>query len=686
MNGSDDKNLFDELYREAEIEWNPFLVEAYKDTKFFVGNQWSDADKSYLKSEGRAAYVYNKSRTIINQICGYQRRNRMASVCQPREYNDTEYSDFLTDILLYNMQKCGGYQVLSEAFQGALVAGLNMLSLWMDYSEDLVNGQIKISREPFNSFLIDPYFTKQDLSDCRYIMRRRYVDKDTAKLLIKGKDKFIDELNPGISDGKFTYMTYARRAENAGLLRYDELWQRTSKKAYIIIDEMNKQSIKWAGTKKELDELKKQFPFIEVETVPEKTVELTVFLEGEVVYKGQDPYGIGDFPFVPVLGYYTPEYDHFDYKLQGVMRGLRDAQEEYNMMRSKTTDIIKSQVNSGWMVKEGSVKNPQDLYRTGQGVVIETSMNAQPGDIQKLNPAELSMAFPNMIADLEGQIMTLAGVSEELMGMGSGGNTEVSGTLAAQRSANSLTTLQTLFDNLSYSQKVLGQKIIKMCLTNWTPEKMMRISGKQMPQIDLETVKYDIVVTEGVETQSQRNLHYMQLLEAMRAGIQIPQSALIESMPIADKGKLMEAFQQEQEQQQAQQSKITEAEDMNRKLNNAKIYSDIALAEERLKRGSANDALSQERLAQARQDVSKAELNNLEIIEKLKGMRQDQLIQALSFVQQMEQNQIQDDRQYVQNEYMESSARVAGSLLDKDEEPVEQLENQEGILPQGGQF
>jgi len=687
-NKSEDKvKLYDELYKEASESWNPYYVQAYKDISVMAGNQWSDQDKKYLSQQGRNSYVFNRVRTIINQISGYQKRNRLSSVCQPREYNDHLSSDFITDLLLYTMDKSEGYNVLSNAFEGALVTGINLISTWCDYTQDPVNGEVKITRDPYNSFILDPNFTKIDLSDCGYIMRRRYVTKDTAKTLLPNMSSFIDSTNPNGNDGKFEYMNYARRGEDCGLLRYDEFWERTTVKKYLIIDQRNGQSEKWNGTKKALEELKREYPFIKSKAIHEPTVRLNVILEDELVYSEVDPYGTGDYPFVPVIGYYTPEYDNFNYKLQGVVRGLRDTQEEFNMMRSKASDIIKSQVNSGWMVREGSVKNPADLYRTGQGVVIERSIDSQPADVQKMQVSEVSQSLLSMISDLESQMMGLAGVSEELMGSAEGGNTQVSGILAKQRAYNSITTLQGLFDNLNTSQAILSKKIVKMLLANCTPEKAMRIVNKEIPQemLDMSTnpptfnkdvAKYDIVISETAITDNQKNLAYMQLLEAKNIGIAIPDKAIINAMPISDKGKLLEAFEEEQQQAQQQAQKVDEQDLLQKRLANAEIIHKLSIAEEDRKQAVSNSALAYQRMASAEEDISKAQLNNLKLYEELKGLRQDQLIQALDFVKNIGSQNAEDNAQYLQ----EQQDRSLQETLATDIQPEQQqVQPQEGL-------
>jgi len=638
---------YNEYYDEAIQDWSVYLSEAHKDLAFFVGNQWSSADKGFLQQEGRNAYVFNNIRRIIKQITGYQRKNRLSSICSPVEPNDQEVSDVMTDVLLYVMNRSGGYNVLSDAFEGALVTGFNLISLYMDYSADPVNGDIKICREPFNSFIIDPNFSKLDLSDCRYIIRRRYVDKDTVKLLLPGKEKEIDELSPSSGkDGKFGYMSYSMKSNTKGLYRYDEFWRRVTKKGYMLIDQETGQTRKWKGKKKQLDEFLAQYPNITVQTIYEPSVEMHVILEDKVMLTSDDSYGVNDYPFVAVIGNYSPEYDDYQYKLQGVVRGLRDAQEELNKLRSKASDIITSQVNSGWIVKEGSVKNPKDLFKTGQGVVIETSRNAMPGDVAKIQPAELSQGISLMISALQSDIMTLAGSSEELMGSAEGGNTEVSGTLSAQRAANSLVTLQSLFDNLNFAQQQLSKKIINMILANWNEAKVSRITNREIPQGimgNIDIGQYDIQCKQATLTESQRTLEYMQLLEAQRVGVQIPQRALLRALPITNKSELMKDFEAEQQAAQEQQQKIAEQEALALRLGNASVASQLSLSTEREARAKADVGLLIERTSESVVNQSQGVLNQVRAASEIMGMRQDQLMSAIQFVMGLnEQANIKD--------------------------------------------
>jgi len=685
-NDRDIKKEYDESYDQAISDWQSYLAEAYKDLSYMVGNQWSSQDKMYLQREGRAAYVFNNIKRMIKQISGYQRRNRMSSICDPIEGGDQLVSDIFSDLLLYVLQEQGGYNILSTAFEGAVVTGLNLMSLWMDYGQDRANGDIKIGVEPFNSFLLDPMFTKTDLSDCRYIMRRRYISRDEAKLMLPGHNSDIDamHISEGAADSKFNYMAYARTGGQK-LMRYDEFWKRISKKATLLIDKTSGQTQIWRGTHEALRLFKDQFPWIESKTIYEPSVQLNIFLEDEVMYSGPDPYKLNDYPFVPVIGYYYPEYDMFDYKLQGVVRSMRDTQEELNKMKSKTSDILNSQVNSGWLVREGAVNNPEDLYRTGQGVVIERSSDSQPGDVNKLPAPEVSQSLFALVSSLQSDILQLAGGSEELLGVAQGGNTEVSGTLAKQRAYNSITTLQDLYDNLNLSQKILSKKIIRLIQNNWSTDKIAMITDKQVPQEinQIDVTKYDVAVREAMLTDTQRNLHYMQLIEAKRVGIAIPDSAIIKAMPISNKTSLLQEFEQEAQQQQAQAGKIQEQEEIARRLANAETIHKLSLAEQQRKRAVADQALAVERLSQVSQNKASAFLDMVKGYTELQGMRQDQIMDAITFLQNF-QLQKNNDMSTIVGLSQMSNAQVEGQSEEagKSEQQKQQDQMQEQQIAQ----
>ena len=169
------------FYAESITTNLAFWGESDTDTRFYQGDQtlWSDIYGN-LPANRRRQFNFNRIRRIINMISGHQRRNRKSIIANPIENGDAETADQFTKILMYTNQKEGILETISDAFEGALITGMNFLQVWVDYRSDTISGDIKVDNCSYNSFLIDPYFRKADLSDCNSIWKRSFLNKREA--------------------------------------------------------------------------------------------------------------------------------------------------------------------------------------------------------------------------------------------------------------------------------------------------------------------------------------------------------------------------------------------------------------------------------------------------------------------------------------------------------------------------
>jgi len=85
-------------------------------------------------------------------ISGHQRRNRKSNIVIPVENGDEETATQFSKIFSWVNQQEGVLETVSDAFQGALVTGLNLLQVWVDYRSDPISGNIKVDNCSYNSF------------------------------------------------------------------------------------------------------------------------------------------------------------------------------------------------------------------------------------------------------------------------------------------------------------------------------------------------------------------------------------------------------------------------------------------------------------------------------------------------------------------------------------------------------
>ena len=372
---------FDEYYREAYYAWDPFFPEAERDMRFYLGDQWDENEKRALFEEGRNTFVFNRIRRVVNLVTGYQRKNRLSSVVTPIEDSDQKTADQLSKLLLYTMSSGEGYQLISDCFGGALKTGWNLASVYLDYRDDPVNGDIKFQREPWNGFIVDPYFTRLDFSDCGYIMRRKYLNVDMVASMLPEQEEEVHHLHKmgWERDDKFTWLPYQRQPNGQDLMAYNEFWMQRWRPVDALVDMETGQWAEWKGNREDFSRLKQLQPSFELIKRQKRYVEKHIILNDQLMRTEENPYGLDEYPFVPFVAIWEPESDQWGLKVQSLIRCMRDPQREANRRRSQMIDLLDSQVNSGWIATEGSVINPRSLFQASQGKVIWRNADAQPG-------------------------------------------------------------------------------------------------------------------------------------------------------------------------------------------------------------------------------------------------------------------------------------------------------------------
>lgn len=635
-------NLYDTRYEQAWYAWNSYIALAEQDLRMYLGNQWNNEEKRKLFEEGRNAYVFNRIKRNTNLVEGYQRSHRLSSIILPQEDKDQRAADDATDLILKAMTKGDAFNVISDCFAGALRTGWNLNTIWMDYREDPVNGDIKFGREPYSGFITDPYFTQKDLSDCGYIIRRKYVTYEQANSLLPGHSKELERLaKQGWSrDDKFPWLPYQTQPSGLEMLAYNEFYIQKWKDIPLIVDTETGEYTEWPGSEADLKAFVAKFPQLKVVKKPQAYTECHIIINDAHIKTTVDQYGLNTYPFVPFFAYFVPEANTWDLKIQSLVRCMVDPQIESNRRRSQMTDILESQLNSGWMAKKEAVINPHSLYRSGQGEVIWKTANSQPGDLEKIPPAQIPPSFFQLQELFDRDMVEISGLNDAAFGQPA--NAQESGIMMMLRQSASLVSLQDLFDNLRLSQKKVTEKVLELVRT-WTPEKVQRILGREpAPELfDKDFIKYDISIQEGMLTDTQKQMYFRQLVDLKQLGVPVTGEMLAKAAPIQGKTQLMEELAQ-MEQAQAQAAQAQQQLQM-QQLNSAsqaqqaRAISDIALSKERFTRAIANIGLSDERSAKAVDDRSSAALDRAKAMKELSSMDDERLIKYLSIVRMMEE-------------------------------------------------
>lgn len=590
------------FYAESITINQSFWSEADTDTRFMSNDQtlWNDLYGN-LPANRKRQFNFNRIQRVVNMVDGYQRRNRKSTIVVPVENADQDTADQFSKIMMYVNNNENVLESISTAFRGSLITGMNLLCPWIDYRSDPVNGVLKLDVGSYNSWLIDPYFKKLDLSDCNSIWKRSFVTKREAISLMPNHTETIMGMTGGDNgtgrDGKFQFQPESYNYGYKNLMSYDEYWYRDFRMQKLLADAETGETMEWTSDNDEgLERFLKQYPQVTVLEQEVPTTRLATVLQGRVMYHGPNPYGIDSYPFVPVFAYYYPEMPYFPYRIQGMVRGLRDAQYLYNRRRVIELDILESQINSGWKYKEDALVNPKDVFLSGQGRGLALKQEANMTDVERIEPAGLHASMIQLSELLAQEVSQISGVNEELLGSA---QDEKAGILSMLRQGAGLTTLQILFDNLDFAQKQLGKVMIEMIQANFTPGKVQKILEGQKPAPQFYNKafgKYNAVVEEGLNTSTQKQMNFAQLLQLREAGVPIPDDLLLDASTIQDKKKLVEAVaRNSQQQQQMQQAQFAAQQDetaARTELARARAVADKGLGIERISRVEENQMLA----------------------------------------------------------------------------------------------
>lgn len=629
---------FGENYERAYQLLNTFYAEAYKDVSYFLGNQWSLEELAYLNNQRRSSFTYNRQMALVNLVSGRQIKNRRSIVVDPIENSSEETAQLLSDSMQYVMKYSRGYEAISSAFKGSLISGLSFLSPYIDYRSDPVSGDIKFHKDDWNAIIFDPFLTKRDLSDCSFVARRKFLSRTEIISLIPDKEDFIRSLPWGSRDDKFTYMPYARQWGMQKLLNYTEYWRTKWVIKEVLVDMMTGETKEWDGDRARLRLFKQAFPHIEVIKKPVRTVELGIIVEGELLYYGKDPFGLSDYPFVPFFAIFEPSYDLFTWKIQSLCRVNRDSQTELNKRRSKLIDVVDKKLNSGFIAKTNSVSNPNSLYKTGQGQVIFIKPEAQMTDVQPLVMPNLDPSYFQIEQEFNDDFFLSLGLSRENIGMAENENVETAAVLSKMRAEAGWLPMAHIFEGLRESEELIGEKVLKLMQLNYTAEKIQLITKKQpTPEFFSKNfAKYNVVIEEGVLTDTQRQSQFIQVNALRQMGVQFTDAQIVEASNLHDKKKYMEGLQAQAQSQQQQQQIAAQVQ---MEAITSKTDSDKALAAERLNKIQLDAALSAERIARADEDRTGGLLNLIKAVKELDGINLDNLQRKLALLREIEASQ-----------------------------------------------
>lgn len=600
------------------------------DKRFKVGDQSLYQQMYGPNTQSAQRFFFNLVRRHVNMICGYQRKNRKSTIVLPVHDFEDPVADEYNRCIKYCDDRDGFQEYLSQVFEGSCDTGQTLLWMYPDYANDPISGDLFTDSVSYNNFLIDQYWRKQDFSDCNGVWRRRWVSKEQSKLLLPGYGKEIDKMRPqGMRDGRFPLQAELQNVQQNQLFTYDEFLYRTTREATLVLDPYTGEAVEWEKEEGDENDLMErtlaQQPWLVIKKSQVPTVNLSIALGNKEVYNGPNLLGIDSYPCVPSVCYHEPDMQSYAWRCMGVIRNMRDPQFLYNMRKVIELQILQSQVNAGWIFPVDAVTDIKAFRQSsgGDGFLIPLKSGHLPNEVQRIEPSAIPASLMELSASLAEDITKISGINEELLGSATD---DKAGILSMLRQGAGLTTLQTIFDKLDYTQRLYGKIRIQAIRKNFSKGKVRNILGHEPdPRFFFANMqKYGLTVEEGNYSAAQRQTELQQLLYFKELGMPIANKSIMRASIISNKKQIEQEMEEEQ---QAQSQQAQAQSQMQEKSENAKNMALFAKSKADLAREQDLVASSHERIArigeinsESEHKKTEADLNLVKLMIELEDM------------------------------------------------------------------
>jgi len=502
--GLERERILKEWWNEARTSSADNRFEQAIDADFHDGIQWRDEDAQVLRERGQAPLVFNAIAQHIRWILGTERRTRVDFKVHGREKEDNKPAQTKTKLLKYTDDVNHSVFARSMAFADAVKVGIGWLECGI--RSDPTDEPLFDRWESWRNMWNDPLAKEPDNSDSRFLFRAKWVDEDVAMMMFPDRKEVIrqssvshqlysfsedDDMGysglyhaytPGsttVQSGRAMFNDSFHIGIRRKRVRLVECWYKVPANVQMLrtrvsplmnpifrnqLMRMNGDEVKGprsASVQGLLDD-----GHASVYDALKMKVRVAIFSNKGMLQDVESPYRHDRFAFTPVWAFKRDR----DGQPYGVIRNMRDPQEDLNKRRSKALWILSTNrvvadedAVEDWDEAEEQVARPDGIIKKIRGTDFDIS--------NETALAKEHVAL--MIQDIQ-FLESTSGVTEENRGEVTNAS---SGRAINLRQTQGSVVTADLFDNLRFAIQLHGEKKLSLIEQYYTEPKIFRITG-----------------------------------------------------------------------------------------------------------------------------------------------------------------------------------------------------------------
>lgn len=554
-------------------------IEVRDSLAVYEGDQWLREDLDRQLANGMPIVTINRVKPVIQSIVGFEIQNRLDVKYVPRLTIEKQqgFADVLGNAVKYIEQRSNADLEYTLAFQDMLITGVGATDTLMDYTLPPHDGEFRVERI-FPAFLFwDPASRRKNKVDSDYVIRLKVVNRNIIRQEY-GLDYFDDIYSSTLDARILEFFQDILAVKQLGViyeyqwrekhpfyqvanpfkdLDITELTREQGINSYEGMEDFNvmlNASMEFYAKKYDFDpsldqtfpvedksdwaEFRKAMDFFGIKA---KYVEQHKYkyyravITGHKVVKKSENYSQTGFSIKFMTGEFSELTQH-DY---GLLRACKVPQRMLNQVMSDYQGYLNTIPKGGVFIERDAVSNLQgflDTYSKAKMVTIVEPGALGGGKLVPKTAPPLPQGILEMIQYADAQIMSVCGVTPELMGMMN--TKEQNSSFLRQQIRQGLTTLSTFFDARRAYLQEQGRLYID-CVRVLAENNEGRLihdvigeyNGQYLPLLrDNIAADYDIIIDEQPTSPDQKEDTFMKLLEMQGQMINKPNP--IDLMPI----------------------------------------------------------------------------------------------------------------------------------------------------------
>lgn len=455
-----------------EIREQPhWRKEADKCADYYDGNQLDADTIELLKQRGQPPLVTNLIKPTVDTVLGMEAKTRTDWRVNPEDDDlcPDELAEALSIKLKHAEIESRADRAVSDAYAAEIKAGLG----WVEVARerDPLKPPYRVDYVHRREIHWDWRSKKPDLSDARYLIRRRWVELDDAVAMMPMYASLFRNtvgawsgFDPILSDD--TGLLSALQTERDTRLSADD-WRDTERQRICLYEIWYR---KWVrgyimrlsnGTTMEADFHNQRHAAaimagaVQIEEATFQKVRLAWYTGPHFLFDVPSPYNHGKFPYVPFFGY-REDTTGAPY---GLIRSMVGPQDEINARKSKMLWSLNSRrvIADADAVKDHAVA-AQEVARPDAYIILNPSR--KPTSEFRVEPGgDLAAQQFQVMQEAKEEIAEASGVHKAMMGQDGRAS---SGLAINSLVEQGLNTLAEINDNYRFARRLVGEMLFEM--------------------------------------------------------------------------------------------------------------------------------------------------------------------------------------------------------------------------------